>query len=211
MMQWMKIKKHQILSLLMVSLLCGIIWRLEIEYHGWTGLIWTTYFHIAIPIGFGLFLLWMNQMITLKPLKRLTLNIFSIILGVFTYFVLKHSLGYNYINGPAAMLSLFETDYLKINAVRSLVLIVPPLLPILAFKLLKVHGVNVRKRNLVLCEISLFVSLPFSMLILFVTGHKGGYDELHALKSGILIPFIVFTFGLLIVDVNKRRPDAHET
>ena len=39
--------KPAILSLITLSILAGLLWRLEVEYHGWAGLIWLTYFHFV--------------------------------------------------------------------------------------------------------------------------------------------------------------------
>lgn len=46
------------LSLVAVGVVSGLLWRAEVEHHGWAGLGWTGYFHLAVPASVALFLGW---------------------------------------------------------------------------------------------------------------------------------------------------------
>ncbi|MFO0649356.1 MAG: hypothetical protein U0326_24145 [Polyangiales bacterium] len=46
------------LSLVAVAVVSGLLWRAEVELHGWAGLAWTGYFHLAVPASVALFLGW---------------------------------------------------------------------------------------------------------------------------------------------------------
>ena len=47
-----------VLLLVRVGLLAGGLWRAELEWHGWTGLLWLGYFHLAVPAGAAAFIAW---------------------------------------------------------------------------------------------------------------------------------------------------------
>lgn len=51
------INVYPLISLLFLAVFLGLLWRIEVEVHGWQGLIWVSYFHVAVPVGFGLSLL----------------------------------------------------------------------------------------------------------------------------------------------------------
>mgnify|MGYP001797487838 CR=1 FL=1 len=45
------IRSYPIGSLALLAILCGLLWRLEVEYQGWAGLKWVSYFHWAAPLA----------------------------------------------------------------------------------------------------------------------------------------------------------------
>jgi cytochrome b6-f complex iron-sulfur subunit len=47
-----------VLSLLLLAGIAAVLWRLEVDAHGWPGLIWLSYFHWAIPAAVLLLLAW---------------------------------------------------------------------------------------------------------------------------------------------------------
>jgi hypothetical protein len=58
-----------------VAILNTIIWRVEVELRGWEGLKWISYYHLAIPIGVGVFATWLALCSNLPSLrKRLNLT-----------------------------------------------------------------------------------------------------------------------------------------
>ncbi|MEL6634947.1 MAG: hypothetical protein AAFQ83_26015 [Bacteroidota bacterium] len=79
------IRSYPIGSLALLAILCGLLWRLEVEYQGWAGLKWVSYFHWAAPLGLGLFMLWGNAMIDIDTRKRVFLNILIGIYGIILY------------------------------------------------------------------------------------------------------------------------------
>ncbi len=55
-----------------VALLAGLLWRAEVEWHGWAGLTWLDHFHWAVPIGVLLFLGWLALFCGVQPMWKRT-------------------------------------------------------------------------------------------------------------------------------------------
>lgn len=135
------IKKYKLPSLIILALVCGAIWRIEVEHYGWHGLTWILYFHIAIPIGFGLFMLWANTFFDVSIFKRILLNLIAILFGILMYFGLGISLTHMYHGGPSAFIMEMETSGWQsiIIAVSHMILI--PLTPIAIYFILRVFKI----------------------------------------------------------------------
>jgi len=197
--------KLPIISLIILSLLAGLIWRLEVEYHGWTGLIWISYFHLAIPIGFGLFLLWANCFIALSLVKRILLNAITVIFGILLYDVLATSLTYIFIGGPSAFILHMSTPKWLLNLIRFSIFLIIPSIPIGTYLILKIFKKAPHWKFLILAMLGIIISIPLSVLILDLINHKGNADLIHIIKSGMLIPFWVFSLGLLIIGQRAKE------
>lgn len=195
------IQKNPLLSLVLVALISGILWRLELEYHGWGGLIWLSYFHLAIPIGFVLFLYWANQFVELSWLRRIVFNVVSLVFATVLYWCLAISLRYTFAPGPLAFLRDMESSWWELLLHRYSILILLPIIPIGSFLIVKIFRKDLGFKNLILCTIGLIVSIPISILLLILVNHIGSHDFIHALKSGFAIPFLVFSMGMLVVKV----------
>ena len=51
----------------------------------------------------------------------------------------------------------------------------------------------------------MFLSTPIAMLFLWLVGHKGGPNLIHAIKSGFIIPFLVFSVGYLVLKAKPKQ------
>ena len=91
------IKNNPIISLLVISIISGILWRLEIELHSWKGFKWLTYFHWSFVITLILFLVWFNLQVKSNIIKRLALNFFylTFIIVLFIGIILTCLVFYN--------------------------------------------------------------------------------------------------------------------
>lgn len=186
-------------SLIILSTVVGLLWRIEIEYHGWTGLIWLSYFHLAIPLGFILFLAWGNYFISINFKKRILLNVLAIIYGILIYYGLGTSLTYNFAGGPSGFLLVMQSAKWQLNLMRISLLFIIPFIPIGTYLILKLFKTVPKFKYLIYSIVGMIISIPISVFLLVILNHKGGQDLIHSIKSGILIPFWVFSIGLLIV------------
>ncbi|WP_157491235.1 hypothetical protein [Flammeovirga sp. SJP92] len=198
-------EKSPIISLFVLSILVGLIWRMEVEYHGWAGLTWVAYFHLAIPTGFCLFLTWANFFVKLDLKKRILINSISLIYGLIIYYVLETSLYYNFASGPLGFLLVMEIPEWKLNLIRFSLLLIIPFIPLGAFLILKLFRLEPNRKFLIISIISIVISIPLSVLMLEISNHKGGHDLIHSIKSGILIPFWVYSVGLLIIGKRTKN------
>lgn len=203
---WIPVK-HQFLSLGIVSVVCGLIWRAEIEYHGWAGLIWVSYFHYAVPIGFILFLLWANYTISISGLKRITVNVIALVYLVLVHISLKSALTYTYMSGPRKFLMLIVSDLsenqLLLLHYSSMLLLF--LIPIFTYIVQYIFTIHMTLNHLALSILGLIVAVPTSLFLLKITGHIGGANLIHSIKSGIIIPFVVFSIGLLFIRSENNK------
>ena len=200
--------KLPIISLTILSIIIGLLWRMEVEYHGWTGLIWLSYFHFAIPIGFILFLAWGNYFINIDLKKRILLNVLAIIYGVLFYYGLGTSLTYNFSSEASGFLMVMQTSEWKLNLIRFSILFLIPFIPIGTYLILKLFKTMPKLKYLMISIVGIIISIPLSVLILKILNHKGGQDLIHSIKSGILKPFWVFSIGLLIIGEKTRTKNT---
>jgi hypothetical protein len=141
---------YLILSLIIVSIISGIIWRLEVEYHGWHGLTWLTYFHLAIPIGFGLFLVWSNYFIKIKPKNRILINLAGIIYSILLYYGLGISLTYLFLGGPSGLLLFVQTPKWMYYLFQYSIFFLIPFIPIGTYLLMKIFRIHPSLKFLIL-------------------------------------------------------------
>jgi hypothetical protein len=188
-----------LLSLIVVALLCGLIWRLEVDHHGWEGLKWLSYFHVAIPAAFGLFLIWSNLFVRLPWHRRLIINSIAIIYGFLIYYFLVSSLVYQFNTGPSALFMRMSTPYWKHILYQNLSFVLIPFLPLGTFLILRLFGKKVPVPALITAIVCIIFSGAVAEMLLLLVQHRGGHDYIHAIKSGFLIPFWVFSIGLIIV------------
>lgn len=191
--------KYSIASLFILSLVCGLLWRLEVEYHGWAGLIWISYFHWAIPVAFGLFLVWGNAYIELSIPKRLLMNSIAIALGMGIYSVFLRSLYYNCMGGPSGFITLIMTPEWQYKLWQYAILFIIPSMPLSIFLLMRLFGHRIEVKRLIFAIIGLLLAIPLSIWLLDLIHHKGGGDLAHIIKSGMLIPFWVFALGWVVI------------
>ena len=150
------------------------------EYYGWKGLIWLSYFHVAVPIGFCIFLLWANQLITLNWTKLIGLNLVTIIYGILLYYALGISLTAMY---SRSLVWLIEQESLQVILVRNSIFVIIPCISIGAFLIMKLFRVNPSVKVLVLSIVGVIASIPVSIFLLKVTNHIGGANFIHSSKK----------------------------
>lgn len=197
------INTYPLFSLLFLAVFSGLLWRIEVELYGWQGLIWVSYFHIAVPVGFGLFLIWSNILLDIDWKKRIALNLAAMVFGLLMYVGLVTSLTVNFAGGPFGFLMLIKTSEWEQNFYRFLIFLLIPMMPIGAYLLLKAFQRNPPIKFLAFAVLGITASIPISVLLLKVFDHKGGADLIHTIKSGALVPFWVFSLGVLIVFIPK--------
>jgi len=197
------LQKYPVTSLLVLALLSGVIWRLEVEYQGWAGLTWLSYFHIAIVFGFGLFLFWANSLVNIQVGKRIAMNILAIGFGVFIYVELGYSFAYRLQGGPSGLIREMLTPEWISSIYRQGMYVLIPLIPIGAFLILYAFGIKKSIKYLTFSVLSMLVSIPISIFILTIFNHKGGSDFIHSIKSGVLIPFWMVSVGLVFLESGR--------
>lgn len=52
---------RHLVELVLLAFGLAALWRAEVEWHGWAGLTWLGYAHLAVPVGALLFLAWLAQ------------------------------------------------------------------------------------------------------------------------------------------------------
>ena len=193
-----------IYSLIALSLLCGLLWRMEVEWHGWRSLAWISYFHWAVPVGFGSFLLWANTQLWMTVNQRRWVNLAALTYGVILYYVLGTSL--TYIFRPVFM-PTSEWIYL---CWQYSIFITVPFMPVGTYYILYFLGKKAHLKFLVWACFGMMLSVPVSILLLEVSSHKGGANVIHTLKSGVIIPFWIFSNGLIILGARQKQVTAHK-
>lgn len=192
------VKKSPYTSLVITALLCGLLWRLEVEYHGWKGLIWLSYFHWAIPASFALFLAWTIQLLEMNFFKKLILCALTTAYAATLFLLVQSLLYYMFASGPRAMLLLAEGSPSMMNPSQSITFLIL-LVPISIGLLIRIFELKVPVKYIVLSIIGVIASVPVAIGLLALFHHKGSPDFIHTIKSGFLIPLWVFSVGILFV------------
>jgi hypothetical protein len=172
-------------SLVFVAALAGALWRAEVEHHGWAGLRWIAYFHWAVPAGVAGFLAWVAWWVdAATPRRRLTLT-----LSLAAYAALA-------IPATEASLRMLFTRW------------GPPslwVLPLFAWWLLAPTSVAVLLlfnrtppgwRRWLASQGLFIAAFPVATALIHLAPQHGHSDLLHALKSGLLAPWLVLALGV---------------
>lgn len=184
-----------ILTLLMVGTLSAILWRVEVEYHGWEGLIWVSYFHWAIPCGVLLFATWLCFFCGVKPFKKRVLFVSIFILFSAVSYVLTYDSVTVYYSGWIGLIELPWWYWIRLY----LIYLIVPSVSILFLVISRLFSDSVTLRRSVLSLSVYALAFPVAILLLEITQHRGRPDVLHAIKSGFVIPFLILSLGIPFV------------
>ena len=192
------IENKPIISLLIISIISGFLWRLEIELHGWRGFKWLTYFHWSFVITLILFLVWFNLQVKSYIIKRLALNFFyfTFILVLFIGILLTCLILYS----PNIIKFI---DFVKIGpnaTLYSKILWVVIILssPFIYKVILNLLGIITNIKITSFSMLLFWTSIPLTIEILSIINHKGGTNALVAIKSGFTFPIMMFSLGIAI-------------
>lgn len=172
------------LTLLATALLAAALWRLEVEHHGWAGLIWLGYFHLAIPAGALLFALWLHHH-TPRPARRPLLAAYALLTPI-AYLAERTALDiiYSRFPGPPALFLAALTTTITLFFAY----------PLTLWLTARALGVPLRPRDLALALALYAAAFPLTTALLDALGHPGA-DLLHAIKTGAVIPLLVYALG----------------
>lgn len=180
------LKKYSWTTLLLIGLISGLLWRLEIEYYGWNTLKW--YYapiHLSPIISLTMLISWFH--FTLIGTKK----VFIYVCGI----------------GFASILYVFLPTFIK--ACFPMVPFFPPLvicnIPIIAFLILKLFGELTSFKKLLVSYSLMILSFPATLgILILINPTHTGVTAIY--KSGFLIPFWIISLGILII--NKSPSDT---
>ena len=191
--------KKGIPVLVAAGFIAAIVWRLELEFHGWEGLKWLGYFHWAIPVGVLLFLSWLFIYCPItSPVKRFLLVCVTGCVAVVWFLVVEFSLYYYFNAGPSAFIRLLADGEIQYRIYMNLIYAVIPLTPLVFASVLRLFGLKLKVRRLFAAVLIYILACPISIIILAVLQHQGGADAIHTIKSGVIIPFLIAGLGILV-------------
>ncbi len=185
-----------LIKLLILAVLSGVAWRAELEWRGgWAGLTWITYFHWAIPVCGLAFIAWV---VGLKLVKHPGMFAAALV-GFF-------SLSFVFFDQAAR---LCYSRWVVLPGLMEALLWATPvfwaMIPIFFGVICHVFGVRLGWWRLGISSALFVMSWPLAMVILDLTGHRGGADVIHALKSGFVIPLLIVSLGYPLL----HRPTKH--
>jgi len=180
-----------ILSLIAIALIVAFIWRLEVDRHGWDGLVWTSYFHWSIPIGILLFTAWLAVFCSVQPIGHRIAFLFSfLIFSAAAYLLFSNSI----IEFYSLVLFPFRWDWFWLWHFS--IFIIFPLLPWLSFALARLFRAPLTLKGMGLSFLLYLLAFPLAIMLLKLLYQERNADELQAIKSGFVIPFLVVSYGL---------------
>ena len=193
-------QRMKYLPLIAVSMLTGILWRLELNMRwGWASLDWIGAFHWAFPIGAAAYLIWMaTKLRTASPRSRQRMLRLSIVLGLAAYFggsITMMWANYRWLGlGPKWQVILFLSSPAIFYAILGAVYFS------IAYRLL-----SPSRSSFWGGVLGYAAAFPLALLLLWATHHKGGPDTIHAVKSGFVFPIIAFSLGMPLMKRNGQQ------
>ncbi len=206
------------LALLILALLSGIAWRAELELRGgWASLTWISYFHWAVPTCVLAFIVWVLCVTQVERLRdfAITLVVFAWLAHAFVDLLIHYSQSGGpfwswYVFTPADPLARLAMHFLRslprmahspeaIVFFKGIVVLCWLLVPLGFSAMCRAFGVRMAPGPVWLSSLLFVISWPLAILLLEITGRRGGPNLIHALKSGFVIPFLVFSLGLPVL------------
>ncbi len=193
-----------IIWLIVASLLGGILWRLEVEWHGWNGYGWTGYFHWAVPVALLMCLAWLHGRGDIprgwrRPLFLLVIAAMLVGWGIVMRFALYYHLNF----GPGAVVERLRLGQYRYRLYASMVFPLLPMAPLLMGAVGRLFGKRMHWGLIGLGALFHVLAVPLSLFLLVVLRHDGGADTLNAIKSGLIWPWIIA--GLCLPYLPVRR------
>ena len=175
--------------------------------HGWAGLTWISYPHVAIPIGGGLFIVWLALAAPLPTItRRVVLACAAALYACVAYYIAGLALQWHFATGPSAMIMSIGLSRFEVYAFQSLIYLLYPLLPIGACLIGRMFGVRITLRDALVSVMVTMAACPIAMVLLAATKHIGGADEIHTIKSGFIVPLLVIGLGLPFLPPRAKPP-----
>lgn len=202
------------ITLVAMGLLCGGLWRAEVAWHGWTGLAWLGYYHLAVPISVILFLVWLAAFSSATPAwKKVVFLASAVLVAVVLHVVVPFALYFHFVCGPTSMPALLINGPDRMSALGRIIYFVYPGVPVVAWGIARLFGVRASLGRLALSVGVFLLAQPVARLALELTGHVGGSDSIHAIKSGFIVPLLVMGLGIIFLpfprlDESGARPDG---
>lgn len=202
----------------------GFAWRIELESQGWEGTRWVYRTHLAFPIAMAVFAAWSIAVAAFVHRVRgwriaLLVALFAVI-AVAAYFAIRGVLLFAFGGWGGGLLSMelaagpqHVADIPRFltlpqaNEVlfRDLVFWCVWLVPTLAmWGALRAAGVRSPIWSVPVSAAVQFWAWPVSIWLLAISDARGGSDPAHALKSGLVIPFLVLAVGIPLVVTPPR-------
>ena len=189
-----------------VAILAAVVWRVELEVHGWDGLTWLEYFHWAVPAGALMFMVWLAVVVPIPgAVDRAVFLADTAIAAVVWYLFALFALVSHFNAGPSAFVSMLLTGETLYHIYATLIYAVVPLTPLVFAFLLTVSGVRPSVWQLAVSLAMYVLACPVSIALLALTNHPGRPDAIHTIKSGFIIPFLISGLGILAIDFGRRR------
>ena len=197
----------RILTLCVISLWCWGIWLSEVLIHGWDGLIWISYFHVAVPISFFFVTGWLSFAIqNTLPMRLKSMGIMFGYAAVM-YLAYDYCLVWYFISGPSGVMHYFDPNYHIKSA------LIYPLLILTPVSFHYVVGFTTTKTShfRIAFSTALFAASPVIGLILLMLTTR--YDDyIHVIKSGsAIVPMILslcFPYAIKTHQPHQPNPSS---
>lgn len=190
--------RNSSLSLIFVGLASAAVWWTEVQLRGWDGLQWVGYFHLAIPFGIAMFLIWLNFSCGITSVaKRLAYLGAMAAFTVIAYRIAKWSLYWCF--GAIQVWAPFEEWPLTYRLSLFSIYAVLPMIPLVFLGISRFFGIRPHLFAVVLGLAVYGFSVPLSILIIKLFNHRGAPDAIHAIKTGFCIPFLILGLGVPVI------------
>lgn len=194
-------------GLIAISLASGALWWLEVMARGWGGLHWAGYFHLALPIGMMLFLVWLESHCGIRSSTKRYAYLATIGGFAFGAYVVTRLAMHAYW-APLWSGLLLPLDMAP--AARWLfhhsLFFVFPLVPFTFWLLSRFFGIRFRLIGWLAGLVCYALAVPAAILMLELVKHPGSSDLIHTIKTGFCIPLLMLGLGFPFVFRYNERP-----
>lgn len=191
--------------LVLVAIASALVWRVELEWHGWAGLDWIGYFHWAVPAGLGMFLTWLGVVAELPTrLNRWTFLIIASLMAVALYMGTKLALVMVFVSGPTALPLAVDLGPDSFAAARKFAVAGLLMIPVVTSMTGRAMGLDIGSKKVFASALVFWSAYPVALALMWLLDAPGQPDAIHAIKTGYAIPLIVIGLGIAFVPSNDR-------
>jgi hypothetical protein len=173
-----------------LSLICALLWRAEVEWNGWDGLLWVEYFHWALPAGVLLFWGWVVLRAPATPAHPGPRAVLAVLLPTYAVLVL-YNLQSVLFTAHSRLFFLFEGSLWQLASFVG----VAALAPAGAYMVGLLCGARLWWPTLPMSWALYLATFPLGIGALLLL-EPSRADLVHSVKTGAAVPFAVFAFGL---------------
>ncbi len=194
----------KLIAAISISSFAGLLWAIEMWTRGWDGLQWINRFHFTIFAVAILVTIFLNHHGNRDRLSYGKVLLIAAPLSVAIHIYFGIAGFFSFVIGPSGMILMLLGDFgLWIGRITGAVMFFA--IPAIGMIWGRAFGLLGNIRGFAYGLLVVIFGIGFCPILLDAIPHSGRSDLIHCIKTGIGIPFLVFSF---LVPTMVKNPPA---